>query len=933
MIYSAPLNHWSIIQVYKHKWWRETDCIFLERGRFYQRQQFLRGNRQGKHRPEVSLRPQRENYYDTQQRRTVRLAQVAIEQGTLHTPEQEITHEFGNTELPAYAKKQEFMKLIDSHRVVVVVGPTGSGKSTQIPQFLYERGYSVALTQPRIMAANNVGTRIESEIAGVIGASEAHDLVGIQTSEQNTTTERTKITVLTDGLRLAQMTAHDGEIMDEVLVVDEVHEWNANIELTVAWAKKLLHENSNLRVVLMSATVDAHALANYFADATGDIPPVLEIEGRTFPVERREEPTSTMVQQAVDHSRLVGSMLLFVPGLREIEDTIEALRKNLPSEIAKKVTILPLHAKMNKRDQDRVMQTCDDLKIIVATNVAQTSLTIPGVDLVIDSGLERRIELDEDETVGLELHPCSQAEMDQRAGRTGRDVAGVYIHTRYDDETEFTPYITREKYSTPEVLRTDVSRSVLRTASYGQDFAELDLFHPVAPHIVRNAKDVLFELGALDEEEKITGIGEYMNRFPLRPSLGRMMYEASRYSESIRMQMAGMVVSVEAGGLPRFGGDIETRWKLLLSDDRSSDMLGQLDIFIKLRTLHQQNKLTERFITDHDLDHKNVDRAMKQYEKVARRAHVSDYYGTPDQPSEHDRAIILSCIYAGMADHTYIRSGSQGKKPVYRQAGTTMEPRVLSNRSIVEQPTKVLVGTPYRVEVKRGGELQQFGIVEHVTTVPNVKHLAQVALHLCTQKNPEYSWIGDQLQVVTEQFLLDEIPTGVRLVESPEWTSETQEMYVHKSFENQGSFMKELLALKKKHEGVARRSRQPIAILTQGIIERWLYDAAKRPASSVGEIDSRLRHMVTGKLDEFVSDEEQAEIYKGAPDDLVTPQGRTIRLSYSRGIPTARGNFTATEFKQLGSSLRIPRGDEVRFYVEVEGHRRIKTLLEISQLV
>lgn len=902
--------------------------------RFFQRQPVDRGNRsRAPYAPELSLRPQKENYYETQRRRSVRLGKVAVEQQDLHTPEQLTNYEFGNTELPAYLKKQEFMKLIGDHRVVVVVGPTGSGKSTQIPQFLYEAGYSVALTQPRIMAANNVGARIESEMASVVGVNEARDLVGVQTSEQNTTSERTKITVLTDGLRLAQMTAHDGHIIDEVLVVDEVHEWNANIELTVAWAKKLLRENSNLRVVLMSATVDAHALANYFADATGDIPPVLEIEGRTFPVERHEEPTSTMVQQAVDHSHLVGSMLLFVPGLREIEDTIEALRKNLPSDIAKKVTILPLHAKMNKRDQDRVMQTCDDLKIIVATNVAQTSLTIPGVDLVIDSGLERRIELDEDETVGLELHPCSQAEMDQRAGRTGRDVAGVYIHTRYDDETEFTPYINREKYSTPEVLRTDVSRSVLRTAAYGQDFAELDLFHPVAPHIVRNAKDVLFEHGALDEDDKITGIGEYMNHFPLRPSLGRMMYEASRHSESIRMQMAAMVVSVEAGGLPRFGGDIETRWKTLLSDDRSSDMLAQLDMFIKLRTLQQQNKLTETYITDHDLDHKNVDRAMKQYEKVARRAHVTDYYSTPDQPSEHDRDIILSCIYAGMASNTFIRSGSQGKKPAYRQADTTTEPRVLSNRTVVERPTKVVVGTPYRVQVKRGGELQQFGIVEHVTNVDDVKRLAQVALHLCTQKNPEFSWVGGELQVTTEQFLLGEIPTGVRVVESPEWNRETQDLYVQKAFENQGSFMKELLALKKKHEGVARRSRDPLPILTQGIIERWLYDTVKRRASSVGEIDSRLRHLAAGKLPEFISDEEQEAIYLAAPDEIVTPGGWTIRLSYSNGHPTARGTFTDVEFKALGTSLQIPRGDEIKFYVEVGGHRRAKTLLEISQLV
>jgi ATP-dependent helicase HrpA len=885
------------------------------------------------YRPEISLRPQKENYYETQYRRAAKLGQLAIELPAPHTPEEHIPLEFGNRELPAYEKKADFMKLIDEHRVVVVVGPTGSGKSTQIPQFLYEGCYSVALTQPRIMAANNVGARIESEIGEVIGVSDARDLVGVQTSERNTTSEGTKITVLTDGLRLAQMTAQDGRVLDEVLVVDEVHEWNMNIELTVAWAKKLLRENPNLRVVLMSATVDAHALSNYFADATGDIPPVLEIEGRTFPVERREEPHSTMVQQAVEYCESVSSMLLFVPGVSEIEETIDALRKYLPTEIARKATILPLHSKMHQRDQDRVMLGCEGLKIIVATNVAQTSLTIPGVDLVIDSGLERRNELDDEDKVGLELHTCSQAEMDQRAGRTGRDVPGVCVHTRYNDETEFVPYITREKYSIPEVLRIDVSRGVLRTAAYGQDFAELDLFHPVAASVIRRAKDVLFTLGALDEDAKITGIGEYMNRFPLRPALGRMMYEASRYSESIRSQIAAMAASVEAGGLPRFGRDIEKRWQVLLGEDRSSDLLGQLDIFINLHELRGKNKLTDKFMSDHDLDHKNVDRAMKQYEKISRRAHVADYYTSPERPSEHDRDIILSCIYAGMADYTYVRSGNAGKKPAYRQADTMSEPRVLSNRTIVDSPTDVIVGTPYRVEVKRGGVLQPMSIVEHVTKVADIKKLAQSALHLCSQRNAVYGWVGDELYVTTEQFFANELRTGVYSRDIPEWTPEVQTQYVHKSFENQGSFMKELLALKRQHESVARRTKQPLPTLTQATIERWLYDVTTKPVSSVGEVDARLRQYAAGKLTEFVSNEQQTAILQEAPDEITTPGGWTLRLSYSHGTPTARGTFTAAEFAAMGQSCRIPRGDEIKFYIEIDGHRRAKTLPEIAQLI
>ena len=172
-------------------------------------------------------------------------------------------------------KKEEFLQLIAEHRAMVVVGPTGSGKSTQIPQFLFEAGYDVTLTQPRIMAANCVGERIEDELASVMGRLGASDAVGVHTSEKDTTGPETRVRIVTDGLKLAQIMGAEGNIADEVIVIDEVHEWNANIELAVAAAKRLLQERPNLRVVLMSATVEAHKIANYFADVSGDLRPGL----------------------------------------------------------------------------------------------------------------------------------------------------------------------------------------------------------------------------------------------------------------------------------------------------------------------------------------------------------------------------------------------------------------------------------------------------------------------------------------------------------------------------------------------------------------------------------------------------------------------------------------------------------------------------------
>lgn len=878
----------------------------------------------GKRRPEVSFRPEKAAYFDTHQLRQKRLAELALRHGhPLRQPEQELQLDFGNKELPAYEKKQEFLKLIDENRVVVVVGPTGSGKSTQIPQYLFERGYSTTITQPRIMAANNVCERIEDEMTEVIGRFDALDAVAVHTSERDTTKPTTRIEVLTDGLKLAQMMGDRGEILDEVIVVDEVHEWNMNIELTVAMAKRMLREHPNLRVVLMSATVESHALANYFADAIGSIPPVLEIEGRSYPVERTEAPDSTIVEQAILHADRVESILIFVPGLQEIEDTIDELHRRLPPKILKSATILPLHAQMSKREQDRVMETCSGLKIIVATNVAQTSLTIPGVDLVIDSGQERRNEIDEADITGLELHECSQADMDQRAGRTGRNCPGKYIHTRYNEDHVFVPYIAREKYSTPEIWRTDISRSVLRSASNGVDFEDLDLFHPVDSKVIRRAKDVLYQLGALDEDDQITGIGEYMNRFPVRPVFGRMLYESSQYSERIRAYMSAIAAAMEAGGLQRFGKDIDTRWKTLVNEGCQSDLEAQLDIFIQVMRARSEKKFTAQYVHDYDLNPKYVERALRQYEKIARRAGVKDVHKPLIEPTTEERERLIECIIAAMADNTYLRTSNQRGHHAYRHvADKVSEPRQLSNRTAVAHPTSIITGSPYRIELTRGGERFSIGIVEQATNVADPAILARKALRLCQMGKVEHFWRGGVLHETSEMTFMGVVPVGTERRHVAEWSPSVRDAYMHKMFEVQGPYMRELLALKKRHEAAARRSREPLAIITQAHIERWLYDVTTRPVGDLSEIDSRLRTFVAKELQKFITTEDEARILAGAPDEIEASDGSIVRLNYSHGIPTARGTYTLVDLVRLFRDMsHIPNGEAIRFHLAGEKHK------------
>jgi len=310
---------------------------------------------------------------------------------------------------------------------------------------------------------------------------EAEGLVGCHTAGQNTVVEgKTRITVLTDGLRLVQEYGQREELEHEVLIIDEVHEWNSNIEVLMGQVKQLIKLKPQLRVVILSATMEAEKLADFFAD--GDKrPPILEIEGRNYEVETIEAPDSTVVEQAANFAADGQNVLIFLPGVREIEDAMSAIKKELESRGIMDATILPLHSKLSKKNQDAVMGMYPGPKIICATNIAQTSITIPDVTRVIMSGLERRTEIDDEGVQSLNLRPVSRADLEQQAGRCGRVEDGIAVLTCLNKDTPFISQASGERtdYPIPEILRTDVDRNVLLTASAGIDFTELELFHPV----------------------------------------------------------------------------------------------------------------------------------------------------------------------------------------------------------------------------------------------------------------------------------------------------------------------------------------------------------------------------------------------------------------------------------------------------------------------
>lgn len=807
--------------------------------------------------------------------------------GQLSTPERFTDFELGANDpenpLPISEYKDVILESIANNRVTIVVAETGAGKSTQVPQYLLEAGYTVDMTQPRRLAANMLCDRIGEEVADAFDDSERRNLVGLHTAEYNTVTDTTRITVLTDGLRLVQELNDREDVENEVLIIDEVHEWNTNIEVLIAWTKKMLKEKPALRVVLMSATMDAHRLADYFSDVVS-MPPVIEVPGRMHDVEKFEEPGSTVFEQVIKYAREGKDILTFLPGVREIKDMQSKLEAYFTREGMSDITVLPLHGKLSNQEQQAVDREYPGPKIVLSTNVAQTSLTIKGMDVVVDSGLERRIEIDEEGVQSLRLHAISQADSKQRAGRVGRTHPGIYVLTRLDEETEHVPFINRDEYPMPEILRSDVDRNTLAIAATGLDFSELDLFHPLDHERLLQSRHRMQLLGALDEQGRITSLGKRMNQFPVHPTSSRMLIEAENYSQEIQSYVAAIVSTVEVGMLPSYLHNASKDWKELTAEQQS-DHLAQLDIFIAV-----QEKKTERELGDLGLDVRNVVHARELHDKITRRVGMKPRPLEP--PTEQQRAEIIECVVAGLVDFVYEASG---RNEFVRAIGDHAVRRVISNRSTVRPvASRIVVGTPYQYWHAKKGEQR---VIEKVTSdfaIPRI--LGKVASRLVSwQKRGAVKWRDGQPVYEEQAMFRDTIPTGDWHEQPAHPSPELRSDIMAYVLENPGNAQKQLRATKKELDRLRRLSKNPVPQLTQNDLHRLIDRATPADITDPTLVDELLRRIVVQErltIDDFVSSDERARIEADSPASIEIGD-LTLSLRYSNGKVRAHINNPA----------------------------------------
>ncbi len=440
-------------------------------------------------------------------------------------------------DLPVVARAGDIARAIREHQVVIVCGETGSGKTTQLPKICMTEGRGerglIGHTQPRRIAARAVATRIARELDTEIGA-----IVGYKVRFSDHTRPEAFVKLMTDGILLAETQGDPLLAAYDTIIVDEAHERSLNIDFLLGYLRQLLPKRPDLKVIVTSATLDAERFSRHFG-AAGAPAPVIEVSGRVFPVEIRYRPLRTGDEEADDEEELEdaivaaaedlwregpGDILVFLPGEREIRETAELLQKSLARRpYAAAVEILPLYARLSVPEQQRVFAPSHGRRVVLATNVAETSLTVPGIRYVIDAGLARvkRYSL-RNKTTLLQIEKISQAAASQRAGRCGRVAEGICV--RLYDEDDFA---ARPKYTEPEILRSSLAAVILRMEALGLGVVDsFPFLEAPSPRAVSDGYQLLQELSAVDAARALTPMGRELARLPVDPRVGRMVLAA-----------------------------------------------------------------------------------------------------------------------------------------------------------------------------------------------------------------------------------------------------------------------------------------------------------------------------------------------------------------------------------------------------------------------
>lgn len=632
-------------------------------------------------------------------------------------------------ELPVSAAHDEIVAALAANRVVIVAGATGSGKTTQLPKMLLELGRTrIAHTQPRRIAARSVAERIASELGVSLG-----DEVGYQVRFDRKAGKRTQLKVLTDGVLLAEIAADPQLSRYDTVIIDEAHERSLTIDVLLGHLKRLVAERDDLRVVITSATIDPASFSRHFA-TDGTPAPIIEVEGRTFPVEIRYRSLVGEADSADDDGELEtddrdylsgildaldeldaeapGDVLVFLSGEAEIRDAAEAVRGHYANRPAGygQTEVLPLFGRLAAADQHRIFDTSRTpgtrRRVVLATNVAETSLTVPGIRYVIDTGTARISRYSARSRVQrLPIEPISQAAAAQRSGRAGRTAPGIAI--RLYSETDFD---SRPAFTDPEIVRTNLASVLLQLAELGiADPAQFPFLTAPDSREVRAARDLLIELGALGATapHQITALGRQLARIPLEPRYARMLLAAADIGvlREVIAIVAGLTIH-DPRERPLEAREAATQAHARFRDP-SSDFLSLLGLWNYLTELQQQvsgNQFRKRCRAEflHYLRVREWQDLVRQLERSM--LELGHRVGEPVANPNGVHRALLTGLLSQLGSRMELESNTPAKskaKPIVEYAGSRGRRFVLSPGSDLRGQPPALVMTAELVETSR----------------------------------------------------------------------------------------------------------------------------------------------------------------------------------------------------------------------------------------
>ena len=581
-------------------------------------------------------------------------------------------------DLPVSEHRNEIADAIRAHQVVVVAGETGSGKTTQLPKICLDIGRgirgTIGHTQPRRLAARTVGQRIADELGTPLG-----ETVGYTVRFTDQVSDRTLIKLMTDGILLAEIQRDRRLLRYDTLILDEAHERSLNIDFLLGYLRELLPRRPDLKVIVTSATIEPERFAAHFGGAENGLSggaPIVEVSGRTYPVEIRyrplevpvaspdgddpddpdhevvrtetRDPTDAIID-AVDEleKEPPGDVLVFLSGEREIRDTADALRH------LKNTEVLPLYARLPTAEQQRVFAPHTGRRVVLATNVAETSLTVPGIRYVVDPGTARISRYSRRTKVQrLPIEPISQASAAQRAGRSGRVAPGVCIRL-YSEED----FAGRPRYTDPEILRTNLAAVILQMAALGLgDMESFPFLDPPEQRSIRDGVQLLQELGAFDREATLTPLGRRLAQLPVDPRLARMIVAAE--SENCVREVLVLAAALAIPDPRERPADKEeaARGKHARFADENSDFLSYLNLWRYLREQRKERSgnsfrrmCREEFL--HYLRIREWQDLTGQLRSIARDIGIREQ----DEPA--DAARVHAAVTAGLLSHIGMREG------------------------------------------------------------------------------------------------------------------------------------------------------------------------------------------------------------------------------------------------------------------------------------